>query len=145
MLWVYIDPQWEIWIRQYQWLRKRCMEMNPSFILILWIVLKKFFFFKNLDTLYSLFSSFFFIYDLSPSFSYFVLVYLDNFWPYQVFSPCYSSWMKTSRVSSYCWGIHLDNFMSYRAFCSLLFIMNGDFQSFFLLFRLVILHQMRWC
>ena len=47
------------------------------------------------------------------------------------FFPYYSSRMETSRAYCYCSGIHLDNFLSYRALSFLLFIMNGDFYGFF--------------
>ena len=39
----------------------------------------------------------------------------------------YSSWIESFRVSSYCSSVHLDNYWSYQALLSWLFIMNGNF------------------
>ena len=124
------------------------MEMNSSFFNFVCCVTR--IILKNIYTLYLSFlhivcCCFFFLlssllYEPSPSFSYFVFVHLDNFSLIRLSFFGYSSWMKSSRVSSYCSRVHLYNSWSYRALLSWLFIMNRDFRGFLLLFKLVLLH-----
>ena len=133
------------------------MHVNElPFISILWIVLQKvsryppflFFVLPFLVYSYSLVYSMSFLFYLFSSL-YLIHLFLFCFFYLSTwitstlmgfFFPCYSSWMETFRASSYYSSVYLDNFLSYQAFYSLLFIMNGGFWGFFLLFKLVLLH-----
>ena len=97
------------------------------------VLLAHSFSFVSIFYVVSLLSSFFFIYDLSHFFFRFLSLstWITSGLIGLFFFPYYSSWMETSRAYCYCSGIHLDNFLSYRALSFLLFIMNGDFYGFF--------------
>ena len=73
---------------------------------------------------------FFLLYESSPSSLYFVLVHLNNFWPYQALLSRFFIMNGDFWGLPHCLGVHLDNFWSYWAFLSWFFIMNGDFWGF---------------
>ena len=108
---------------------RTCKNMRISVLIVVWCVAWISFECFSLSLPPHFFLPFL-LYEPSPSFSYFVLTHLDNFWPYRTLFSWFFIINRDFWGLLYCLGVHLYNFYSYQTHLFWFFIMNRDFWGF---------------